>query len=630
VCAGGFFLWRSWLRPVSGGPSPAVSSEPAAQKPPTPTFTPEISSFAPQKGNIVASDVGGVIESITSEYGPGYTGNLLIDGSTEVSWKPRTVEFPQEIIFSFFNRQPALINSLVVTSPSALGPKDVEVWTSATSPTDGFQKIAAQTLNSTGRDQIVSFHPQEATYVKLRVLNGYQPGALEIQEIQIVEGQRGGYTPLMALHPDMTAWKNSPRHAAQRGLEWLQAAAMDWQAQQNCYGCHVQSQVMMGLAISKEGKFVVNDDCLQQLTKNVASNQNPDGSLAPNGAIVTATQFGAMGLSAVDKATGTKNPVLSKSVEWLLQKQQRTGEIPADNSEPPIDQGVLMTTANSAGAFLQVYNETGNIHYKQAAQRALAWIVAAKAETTQDKVFKVIALAHSVDAQQKREVQSTLAQLKAEQEDDGGWQETASMNGSNAFATGEVLYAFKQAGVSVESPEFSRGVRFLLENQKENGAWPSMNSQSARPSDFAPTMWAVIGLADSFREAECAEVERQPDKIIIRMCSRALFDFDRYDLKPDARAVLAGIKSSIIDRYPGTPLGIEGYTDDLGSVAYNMKLSMNRAQSVSQWMQQQGIDATRLKSVGYGQTKPRYPNTGEENRARNRRVEITITLGNKN
>jgi hypothetical protein len=58
------------------------------------------------------------------------------------------------------------------------------------------------------------------------------------------------------------------------------------------------------------------------------------------------------------------------------------------------------------------------------------------------------------------------------------------MHGANAFATGQVLYAFKQAGVSVESPEFSKGVRFLLANQKESGAWPSANSKADAPQSL--------------------------------------------------------------------------------------------------------------------------------------------------
>ena len=633
----GYSVWHGQSSPPSAkkiapaaAPARAVAQTPSSASPPpapAPAPPPEVvPTFAPQKANIVASDNGGVIESITSEYGPGYTGNLLIDGNTSAAWKPRAVAFPQEIVFSFFNRQAALINAVVITAPAAAAPKEVEVWTSTTGPNDGFEKIASQALNSTGLDQTISFPPVQAAFVKLRVLSGNQPPALEIQEIQIDEEQRDDYTPLAAMHPDMTLWKSSPRHAAQRGIEWLQAAAMEWQTAHNCYGCHVQSQAMMGLAISKAGKYVVNDKCLQELTKYVEGNQNADGSVSPNGALVTATQFGAMGFAAVDRISDAKSLVLTKTVSWLLSKQQKTGEITADHLEPPIDQGTFMTTANSVDAFFQSFNETGNNQIRQAALRGLAWIAANKTATTQDEVFKIIALSRHGNTQQKKDVQRAVQQLKSEQKADGGWQEISAMKGSNAFATGQVLYAFKQASVDVESPEFSRGVQFLLANQKPSGDWPSMNSQSGRPSEFAPTMWAVIGLAGSFREAECAEVERYPDKIIIRMCSRALFDFNKYDLKPDAQAVLDGIKKSLIDKYPAAPLGIEGYTDDVGTVPYNLKLSMDRAKSVTQWLQQAGIETARMKPVGFGKAKPRYPNTSEENRARNRRVEIVIAL----
>jgi outer membrane protein OmpA-like peptidoglycan-associated protein len=638
ACVAGYFIFRGG--PAPSPSTPAASKTTPAKQPPAPTGTvaqtppqtppqppPEvIPRFVPQKGNILVSDAGGIIESMTSEYGPGYTGNLLIDGNTTTSWKPRAVAFPQEIVFSFFNRQTALISSLVITAPAASAPKEVEVWTSTTSPTDGFAKIASQTLTGTGLDQTVTFPPVEAAFVKLRILSGIQPTALELQEVQIVEGQRDGYMPLAALHPDITEWKSSPRHAAQRGIEWLQAAAMDWQARNNCYGCHVQSQVMMGLAISKVGKYVVNEDCLQQLVKFVNANQNADGSISPNGAIVTATQFGAMGLAEFDKTNEVKSPVLVKSVDWILQKQQKTGEIPSDHTEPPIDQGMFMTTANSVTALFQAFTESGKTQYRQGALKGLAWIAANKPVTTQDEVFKILALSHFGNAQQKKGIDPIVKQLKSEQKEDGGWQEISTMKGSNAFATGQVLYAFKQASVAVDSPEFSRGVQFLLKNQKDTGDWPSMNSESGRPSEFAPTMWAVIGLAGSFREAECAEVERHPDKIIIRMCSRALFDFNHFDLKSDAQAVLDGIKKSLIDRYPGAPLQIEGYTDDIGTIPYNLTLSMNRAKSVAQWLQQGGIEPARMKPVGYGKAKPRYPNNSEENRARNRRVEIVITL----
>src|SRR5258708_8137513 len=109
-------------------------------------------------------------------------------------------------------------------------------------------------------------------------------------------------------------------------------------------------------------------------------------------------------------------------------------------------------------------------------------------------------------------------------------------------------------------------------------------------------------------------------------CSRALFDFNQFNLKPDAAAVLSGIKSALLDRYPNSPLTVEGYTDDVGSVPYNLKLSRNRADPVAQWMLQQGIAPARVTPVGYGKTKLRYPNTGEETRPPNHRVAPLITL----
>jgi hypothetical protein len=94
--------------------------------------------------------------------------------------------------------------------------------------------------------------------------------------------------------------------------------------------------------------------------------------------------------------------------------------------------------------------------------------------------------------------------LAAEQQPDGGWKENAAAPGSNAFATGQVLYAYKQAGVSIHGDIFRRGVDFLLGHQIKdpaalaNGSWVAMNTASQRPTDFAHTMWAVIGLAGAY------------------------------------------------------------------------------------------------------------------------------------
>jgi outer membrane protein OmpA-like peptidoglycan-associated protein len=69
---------------------------------------------------------------------------------------------------------------------------------------------------------------------------------------------------------------------------------------------------------------------------------------------------------------------------------------------------------------------------------------------------------------------------------------------------------------------------------------------------------------------------------------------------------------------------ISGHTDATGSATYNKKLSEKRAKAVASYLVTQGIDEGRIKSVGYGETKPAINNDTVENRRKNRRVEFKV------
>lgn len=413
----------------------------------------------------------------------------------------------------------------------------------------------------------------------------------------------------------------TPRQAAQLGVNWLQTASLDWQKRNQCFGCHSQAQVIMGLSVAKKNNYSVNDRSLGELVAFTRKQEGPSGSFNND---VTITQYAAMAMAYYDDLRDQHDKKLVDSAKWLLTQQKPSGEIPLGHLEPPIDQGSLMSTANCAFAFLRAFDETGSERYAKAAVRAFAWIAKAKAETTQDQVFKILALSRSSNSQQKDLVPELVRRLKAEQSRDGGWKETSAVNGSNAFATGQVLYALKKAGEPIDSPQFTRGVQFLLSTQKPSGAWPSMNSQSGRPSDFAPTMWAVIGLAGTIVKAEPTQITEVAGGIRITMDNAVLFDFNRSDLKAEALSELGRIKASILDKHPDARLVVDGYTDDIGSDGYNLTLSKRRAQSVAAWIAQNGADASRIEAQGHGKENPRFPNTDDENRARNRRVEIMV------
>ena len=76
--------------------------------------------------------------------------------------------YPQEVVFSFFEREPARIGALeiVLPDPATLAPKDIEVWVAQDAPTGNFIKIESRSLDAKPGTQRVPFDPVEARYVK--------------------------------------------------------------------------------------------------------------------------------------------------------------------------------------------------------------------------------------------------------------------------------------------------------------------------------------------------------------------------------------------------------------------------------------------------------------------------------
>ncbi|RLC50885.1 MAG: OmpA family protein, partial [Candidatus Cloacimonadota bacterium] len=99
------------------------------------------------------------------------------------------------------------------------------------------------------------------------------------------------------------------------------------------------------------------------------------------------------------------------------------------------------------------------------------------------------------------------------------------------------------------------------------------------------------------------------------------FEFNSAELTAGAKEVLMKVVRTLKD-YPEMTLLIKGHTDNIGSDAYNLKLSQRRADSVRQFLIDNGIDPSRLESVGYGETQPIATNDTPEGRAKNRRIEF--------
>ncbi len=102
-----------------------------------------------------------------------------------------------------------------------------------------------------------------------------------------------------------------------------------------------------------------------------------------------------------------------------------------------------------------------------------------------------------------------------------------------------------------------------------------------------------------------------------------VFASDSYILTQKSQFILNGL-ASYLSKSTHLKVAINGHTDDLGDDEKNRQLSQNRSDAVKNYLVEKGIEADRLTAKGFGETKPKFQNTNDANRAKNRRTEFEV------
>jgi outer membrane protein OmpA-like peptidoglycan-associated protein len=140
---------------------------------------------------------------------------------------------------------------------------------------------------------------------------------------------------------------------------------------------------------------------------------------------------------------------------------------------------------------------------------------------------------------------------------------------------------------------------------------------------------AVIGRQMDKQAEELAQnipgatVQRIGEGIAVTFASGLLYDFDSDRVRAEAAQNLRNLSSSL-DQYPNTDLLIVGHTDAIGPDSYNWDLSERRARAAADYLASQGVNRTRLRTAGRGETEPIAANDTETGQQQNRRVEVAI------
>ncbi|AWG21050.1 cell envelope biogenesis protein OmpA [Flavobacterium faecale] len=159
-----------------------------------------------------------------------------------------------------------------------------------------------------------------------------------------------------------------------------------------------------------------------------------------------------------------------------------------------------------------------------------------------------------------------------------------------------------------------------VKGDKANGGCPWPDTDNDGVLDKDDDCPKVAGPASN---KGCPEVTVEVIKQLNEYGKTILFDSGKSSFKSQSYTVLTSV-ANILKEYPNTDFMIEGHTDSDGSNALNQTLSENRAAAVRSYLVENGINTDRLKSVGYGETKPISSNKTAKGKAENRRVEVSL------
>lgn len=172
-----------------------------------------------------------------------------------------------------------------------------------------------------------------------------------------------------------------------------------------------------------------------------------------------------------------------------------------------------------------------------------------------------------------------------------------------------------------KQPEGERGAYYYIDDVNVRIAPPGTNLTPKPKESVPPPPKKVVPDHVSTNTVDIHEVEPAVGTRV--RLDNVQFEFDKAVLLPGYEKELDKLVDVMTD-YPFVRAEIEGHTDDQGSDTYNLKLSDDRAKAVVDYLVKKKIDKERLSWKGYGETKPLKPNTSEENRAVNRRVEFRV------
>jgi outer membrane protein OmpA-like peptidoglycan-associated protein len=260
-----------------------------------------------------------------------------------------------------------------------------------------------------------------------------------------------------------------------------------------------------------------------------------------------------------------------------------------------------------------------------------ARVMAVKQKAEEDANAKIAADKKAAEDREAKARADTTAEIKRRQEADQARAQAEAAKADAERMKAEAEKAAAEAARQKQEADVARAAALAQQQSAEAAA-----AQAAKDRAAAQAETEKARQAAAQAEAEKAQLRAQllaqlnsilqtrdsARGLIVNM-SDVLFDTGSYTLKPGAREKLAKI-SGIVLAHPGLSLQIEGHTDSVGGDDFNQQLSERRADSVRDFLAEQGVAGSSITAHGFGKTQPVGSNDTAEGRQRNRRVELVV------
>jgi ankyrin repeat protein len=283
--------------------------------------------------------------------------------------------------------------------------------------------------------------------------------------------------------------QSSPRAAVERALPLLQRSAAEFVKNRSCFSCHHNALPILTLRMARDRGFTIDPAVLSTVEDKTFAPLRATDALDQSIQVATLsdpTPNDSYLLMAAGAAGLDRNLTMAVRAQQLLGWQQEGHWVTSD-FRPPHSSSLFTATATAVRAIDLYAPPELRLQKERAFNAARAWMKRTRPVSTEDAAFRLMGLVWS--GSPIHDVNAATADLLSLQAPNGGWPQLSGYE-SDAYSTGESLFALREAGVAADNPAWARGVTFLFSSQASDGTW-HVRTRMVSPATVSPPYFAT-------------------------------------------------------------------------------------------------------------------------------------------